>query len=90
MTKISKFTIAAALGGALVAGIAAASAEPAASASTSSDKGMMDHGMMQGGGMMPMMQEMSKMMENCNTLMQTMMDRQNQGGSGQQPQDKRG
>ncbi|VUD74344.1 hypothetical protein MET9862_04973 [Methylobacterium symbioticum] len=50
---------------------------------------MMDHGTMQGGDMMPMMQEMSKMMGNCNKMMQTVMDRQNQGGSGQQAPDKR-
>ncbi len=47
-------------------------------------------GMMQGDGMMPMMQEMSKMMGNCNKMMQTMMDRQNQGGSSQENPDKRG
>lgn len=89
MTKISKFTTATVLGGALVAGIAAASAEPAAGPSTSSDKRMMG-GMMQGGGMMPMMHEMSRMMDNCDRMMQAMTDRQNQGGSGQQNPDKRG
>jgi hypothetical protein len=89
MTKFSKITTATILGGTLIAGMAAASAEPATGPSTNSDKGMMG-GMMQGGGMMPMMQEMSKMMENCNKMMQTMMDRQNQGGSGQQNPDKRG
>ena len=88
MTTITKLTTAAILGGALVAGIAAASAEPATGPSTNSDKGMMG-GMMQGGNM-PMMQEMSKMMENCNKMMQTMMDRQNQGGSGQPSPDRRG
>lgn len=88
MSKISKIAPAAVLGAALVAGIAGASAEPATPPSANSDKGMMGD-MMQGGNM-PMMQEMSKMMENCNKMMQTMMDRQNQGGSGQQPQDKRG
>lgn len=89
MATISKFATTAALGGALLAGIAAASAEPAPSPSLSPEKGMMDHGMMQGGSM-PMMQAMSKMMGNCNTMMQTMMDRQGQGGSGPQTQDKRG
>ena len=69
--------------------IAAASADPATTPPASSDKSMMQDGMMQG-GMMPMMQEMSKMMGNCNKMMQTMMDRQNQGGSGQQNPDKRG
>jgi len=87
MSKISKLAPAA-LGLALFAGIAAASAEPATNP-TPSDKGAMG-GMMQGDGMMPMMQEMSKMMGNCNKMMQTMMDRQNQGGSGQQNPDKRG
>ncbi len=87
MSKISKLAPAA-LGLALFAGIAAASAEPATNP-TPSDKGTMG-GMMQGDGMMPMMQEMSKMMGNCNKMMQTMMDRQNQGGSGQQNPDKRG
>lgn len=90
MLKISKLAHVSILGAALVAGVAGASAESATSPSTSSEKGMMDHGTMQGGGMMPMMQEMSKMMENCNKMMQTMMDRQNQGGSGRQSPDKRG
>ena len=90
MLKISKLAHVSILGAALVAGVAGASAESATSPSTPSEKGMMDHGTMQGGGMMPMMQEMSKMMENCNKMMQTMMDRQNQGGSGQQSPDKRG
>ena len=87
MSKISQLAPAA-LGLALFAGIAAASAEPAANPAPA-DKGTMG-GMMQGDGMMPMMQEMSKMMGNCNKMMQTMMDRQNQGGSGQQNPDKRG
>ncbi|MEL6065183.1 hypothetical protein [Methylobacterium sp. DCY52] len=99
MSKTSKFAIAAFLGAGLVAGIAAASAEPATTPPASPDKSMMQDGMMQGGmmqggmmqgGMMPMMQEMSKMMGNCNKMMQTMMDHQNQGGSGQQSPDKRG
>lgn len=84
MSKTSKFATAAFLGAGLVAGIAAASAEPAPTPPASSDKSMMQD------GMMPMMQEMSKMMGNCNKMMQTMMDRQNQGGSGQQSPDKRG
>ncbi|PWN58827.1 hypothetical protein C1631_023365 [Chryseobacterium phosphatilyticum] len=87
MSKISQLAPAA-LGLALFAGIAAASAEPATNPAPS-DKGTMG-GMMQGDGMMPMMQEMSKMMGNCNKMMQTMMDRQNQGGSGQQNPDRRG
>lgn len=89
MSKILQLAPAA-LGLALFAGIAAASAEPATTP-TPPDKGTMG-GMMQGqgDGMMPMMQEMSKMMGNCNKMMQTMMDRQNQGGSGQQNPDKRG
>ena len=89
MSKTSKFAAAAFLGAGLVGGIAAASADPATTPPASSDKSMMQDGMMQG-GMMPMMQEMSKMMGNCNKMMQTMMDRQNQGGSGQQSPDKRG
>ncbi|AWB25212.1 MULTISPECIES: hypothetical protein [Methylobacterium] len=87
MSKISQLAPAA-LGFALFAGIAAASAETATNPAPS-DKGVMG-GMMQGDGIMPMMQEMSKMMGNCNKMMQTMMDRQNQGGSGQQNPDKRG
>ncbi|GAB6846152.1 hypothetical protein HNR00_003325 [Methylorubrum rhodinum] len=87
MSKILQLAPAA-LGLALFAGIAAASAEPATNPAPS-DKGTMG-GMMQGDGMMPMMQEMSKMMGNCNKMMQTMMDRQNQGGSGQQNPDRRG
>ncbi|MBX9934610.1 MAG: hypothetical protein K2Y56_24370 [Methylobacterium sp.] len=90
MSKTSKFATAAFLGAGLVAGIAAASAEPATTPPASAEKGMMDRGTMQGGDMMPMMQEMTKMMGNCNKMMQTMMDRQNQGGSGQQAPDKRG
>ncbi|GJE04142.1 hypothetical protein [Methylobacterium isbiliense] len=88
MSKISKLAPAAVLGAALVAGIAGVSAETATSPSTNSDKGMMG-GMMQGGNM-PMMQEMLKMMENCNKMMQTTKDRQNQGGPGQPSPDNRG
>lgn len=84
MSKTLKFATAAFFGAGLVAGIAAASAEPATTPSASPEKGMMQD------GMMPMMQEMSKMMGNCNKMMQTMMDRQDQGGSGQQSPEKRG
>ncbi len=34
---------------------------------------MMENGMMGQGGMMNMMQQMSRMMESCNTMMQSMM-----------------
>lgn len=87
MFKTSNLVVVAFFGTGVIAGIAGASAEPA---TTPSDKGMMQDGMMQGGGMMPMMQQMSKMTENCNKMMQTMMDRQNTDGPGGQASDKRG
>ncbi len=74
MSTASKFATTTFLGAGLVVGIAAASAEPATTPPASPDNSMMQD------GMMPMMQ---KMMANCNKMMQTMMDRQNQGGSGQ-------
>ena len=37
--------------------------------------------MMHGGGMMPMMEQMSKMMENCNRMMQAHKDQPNKSGS---------
>lgn len=59
---------------------------------------MTGQGMMQGGGMMGHggmtgqmdMAQMNKMMENCNRMMESHMDRQNQGTPGQQPQGNRG
>lgn len=81
MFKTSNLVAVAFLGTGVIAGIAGASAEPA---TTPSDKGMMQDGMMQGGGMMPMMPE------NCNKMMQKMMDRQNTDGPGGQASDKRG
>lgn len=68
-------------------------------ASPSSPSGAMDHEhMMQGGGssampMMGIMREMSTMIENCNKMMQSMMDQQKQGAPAQQqpePQPKGG
>ncbi len=86
MSKLSMLTSTALVGAALLGGAVRASAQQAApSPPAAQPQGGMDQrpGMMQG-GMMPM-EQMSKMMENCNKMMQTMMDRQGQGGSGQQP-----
>lgn len=55
-------------------------------------------GMMQGGGVMGQggmmggmdMSQMHKMMENCNRMMESHMDRRKQGNPGQQPQGNRG
>ncbi|MBD8908903.1 MULTISPECIES: hypothetical protein [Methylorubrum] len=55
MSKTSKFVTSAFLGAGLVAEIAAASAEPVTTPPAPSDKSMMQD------GMMPMMQDMSKM-----------------------------
>ncbi len=65
-----------------------AGAAVAQQASPSAPSGTMDSSkMMQGGGegmpMMGMMREMSTMMGNCNKMMQSMMDKQNQGSPGQ-------
>lgn len=82
---------------ALAAALASAGAAYAQQANPGSPPGTMDHQqMMQGGGTMPimgMMQEMSSMMANCNKMMQSMMDRQNQGTPAQPqaaPQGNRG
>ena len=89
MTRTSTLIGAAIVGASLAGGIASVAAQSAGAPAAPSADGRVDPDMMRG-GMMPMMQEMSKMMETCNKMMQTMMDRQPSGGPGQQPQDKRG
>lgn len=83
---------------ALALAMSFAGAAFAQQASPTPSSGTMDHQqMMQGGSggmpMMGMMREMSSMMENCNKMMQSMMDRQNQGNPAQPqptPQGNRG
>lgn len=88
MSKISMTARSVFAGIALLAGVAAVSAQetmPAPSQEQANPQGMM-----QGGGsmgmmpMMGMMQQMSQMMENCNKMMQSAIQQQ-QGGAGQQP-----
>lgn len=88
MLKI--FTIAATtfVGAALLAaapGVSAQEASPAPSQPPSQSGTMNHQGMMQGGSKMPMMEQMSKMMENCNRMMQAQKEQPNKGGSGEQP-----
>lgn len=81
----------------LAAALASAGAAYAQQAAPNPAPGPMDHDqMMKGDGNMPMMgmmREMSTMMGNCNKMMQSMMERQNQGTPGQPqpaPQGNRG
>ena len=83
---------------ALAMAMSLAGAAFAQQASPTPPSGTMDHQqMMQGGSggmpMMGMMREMSAMMENCNKMMQSSMDRQNPGNPTQPqpaPQGNRG
>lgn len=93
MSKISMIARSVLAGAALLAGVAAVSAQEAMPAPPPSQGQANPHGMMQGGGSMPMMgmmgmmgmmQQMSQMTENCNRMMQSAMQQQ-QGGAGQQP-----
>lgn len=94
MSNMRKLATTALVGAGLLAGVTTVSAQQAAPtpAPPPAQGGMMDHqGMtMQGGGMMTMMEPMSKMVENCDRMMQSHMDRQNPGSLGQQPQGNRG
>lgn len=80
---------------ALVAATALAGAAMAQESTPGSPQGPMDHDrMMQGGSgampMMGMMQQMSAMMENCNKMMQSVMDRHQGAPAQPQPQGNRG
>lgn len=83
----TKLAVSALVGAGILFGAVSVSAQQAAPtpAEPSKPEGMMNHH-----GMTPMMEQMSKMMENCNRMMQSHMDRQNPGGSNPQPQGNRG